>query len=414
MPHIGLQRNYIGLHNALHPSKFKLHRTKFLFIPSSYSSTMRTPLFVAASVLFVWSCQANQTPQTVSAADEVATTDSIQPSALAENERNTNITDTLVIALTGDIMMGTTFPRTQLPPNGGSEVFRDTREITRRADIALGNLEGTLVNGGKSTKGNGPNSFAFRTPPSYGQWLADAGYDYVSQANNHANDFGMQGILSTEQVLDSLDIAYGGISGRRESVVVERNGVRYGICAFGHNRYTYKHTDLALVGRVLKELRDKCDILIVSFHGGAEGKDKRHLPQGREIFLGEDRGSLREFAHFCIDHGADVVFGHGPHVVRAMEVYKDKFVAYSLGNFCTPYGMSLSGISGYSPVCEIRIDGQGKFLDGQIHSFIQQRGHGPRIDHTHAVAREIRLLSQEDFPASPLRIDETGAMRVQE
>ncbi len=324
----------------------------------------------------------------------------------------TDIHDTLVIAMTGDIMMGTTFPTVKLPAADGRDVFRDTREITRRANIALGNLEGTLLNGGKSTKGSGPNSYSFRTPPSYVQWLVDAGYDYVSQANNHANDFGQAGILSTEQTLDSAGIAYSGISGRRKSAIVERDGVRYGICAFGHNRYTYKHRDLALVNSILSDLRGKCDILIVTFHGGAEGKDKRHLPNGKETFLGEDRGSLREFAHYCIDHGADVVFGHGPHVVRAMEVYKGKFVAYSLGNFCTPYGMSLTGISGYSPVAEIRIDGTGNFIDGQIHSFIQQKGVGPRRDAACSVAREIRTLSLEDIPNSPLQIDTEGRMTL--
>ena len=322
--------------------------------------------------------------------------------------------DTLVIAMCGDIMMGTTYPSVQLPANGGRDVFLDTKAITQSANLALGNLEGTLLEGGKSTKGSGPHSFSFRTPPAYVEWLVDAGYDYVSQANNHANDFGTEGILSTERTLDSAGIAFSGINGRRESAVMERDGVRYGICAFGHNRYTLKHRDLQTVERILDDLRAKCDIVIVSFHGGAEGRDKRHLPPGSESFLGEDRGALREFAHFCIDHGADIVFGHGSHVVRAMEVYKGKFVAYSLGNFCTPYGMSLTGISGYSPVAEVRILRQGgNFVDGQIHSFIQQKGVGPRRDATCAVAREIRTLSREDIPTSPLRISESGAMTLE-
>ena len=360
----------------------------------------------------ITSCQAQSIKEINQQPAEEQSTDTITP--VEETMPATKRQDTLVIAMTGDIMMGTTFPSVQLPPNEGRDVFRDTKEITCRANLALGNLEGTLLNGGKSTKGNGPYSYSFRTPPTYVQWLVDAGYDYVSQANNHANDFGREGILSTEKTLDSASIAYSGIDGRRESVVVERDGVRYGICAFGHNKYTLKHRDLNRVNRILKDLRSKCDILIVSFHGGAEGKDKRHLPQGVEIFLGEDRGALREFAHFCIDNGVDVVFGHGPHVVRAMEVYKNKFVAYSLGNFCTPYGMSLSGISGYAPVAEIRISSTGDFLDGKIHSFIQQKGVGPRFDSTHAVAREIRILSQEDIPESPLRIETDGRMHLAE
>jgi hypothetical protein len=148
--------------------------------------------------------------------------------------------------------------------------------------------------------------------------------------------------------------------------------------------------------------------VIVSFHGGAEGRTKNHLPQGSETFLGENRGSLRELAHFCIDHGADVVYGHGPHVVRGVEVYKDRFVAYSLGNFCTPYNVNLTGISGYAPIIEITIGSDGAFKSGKIHSFLQSRGIGPREDNTGKVAKEIRQLSIADLPLSQAQIDLDG------
>ena len=146
--------------------------------------------------------------------------------------------DTLTIAMTGDIMMGTTFPSRQLPPNNGANLFDDTKSILKRADLAVGNLEGTLCDGGTSTKGTGPHSFAFRTPTSYAPLLTDAGYDFLSMANNHANDFGQTGIESTERCLNEQGIKFSGIAGRTQYAVVERNGVKYGICAFGHNRYT--------------------------------------------------------------------------------------------------------------------------------------------------------------------------------
>ena len=105
--------------------------------------------------------------------------------------------DTLTIAMTGDIMMGTTFPSTQLPPNDGRDIFMDTKEITSRADLAVGNLEGTLCDGGTTKKKPGPNCYAFRTPTKFGPRLTEAGYDFLSMANNHANDFGQFGIEST-------------------------------------------------------------------------------------------------------------------------------------------------------------------------------------------------------------------------
>lgn len=319
---------------------------------------------------------------------------------------------TLTVAMTGDIMMGTTFPSVQLPANEGRDLFRDTKDITRQANIAVGNLEGAVCEGGSSTKGNGPNSYAFRMPTRFAPLLKEAGYDFLSMANNHARDFGDEGIRSTENVLQEQGIAFSGIQGRKESDIVEIDGVKYGLCAFGHNSYTLKHDNLDNVKRIIDNLRKQVDIVIVSFHGGAEGKAQSHLPYGPETFLGENRGDLRRFAHFCIDNGADVVYGHGPHVVRAMEVYKGRFIAYSLGNFCTPYGMSLSGISGYSPVVTITIGSDGEFKEGQIHSFIQTKGVGPRLDSTHAVAREMKRLTEADIKNSPIRIDNEGHISV--
>ena len=319
---------------------------------------------------------------------------------------------TLNIAMTGDIMMGTTYPSIMLPANNGRDLFRDAKDILAGADLTVGNLEGAICDGGRSTKGTGPNSYAFRTPTSYGHLLKEAGFDFLSMANNHANDFGLEGIESTESVLDEQGILYSGIAGRVESAVIERKGLKIGLCAFGHNSYTLKHTDLSVVGRIVDDLVKRCDLVIVSFHGGAEGRTKSHLPQGAETFLGENRGSLRQLAHFCIDHGADVVYGHGPHVVRGMEVYKGRFIAYSLGNFCTTYNVSLTGISGYAPIAEIKVDRQGRFLKGQIHSFIQQRGTGPRTDKSGSVARQIKTLSEQDPPASEAVISSEGTITL--
>ncbi len=320
--------------------------------------------------------------------------------------------DTLTVAMVGDIMMGTTYPSRMLPANDGADLFRDAKTVLVRADLAVGNLEGTLCDGGKSTKGSGPNSYSFRTPTSYAHLLREAGFDYLSQANNHANDFGQEGIASTERCLSEQGILFSGIAGRTETAVIERKGKKIGLCAFGHNSYTLKHTDLNVVGRIVDQLVRDCDIVIVSFHGGAEGRDKSHLPQGGETFLGENRGSLRQLAHFCIDHGADIVYGHGPHVVRGTEVYKGRFIVYSLGNFCTPYNVSLTGISGYAPLIEVKTDLQGRFLSGQIHPMTQQRGIGPRHDTTGAVVRQIRQLSESDLPQSQAVIDETGRIRL--
>ena len=317
----------------------------------------------------------------------------------------------LTIAMCGDIMMGTTYPTVRLPQNDGAEIFSHVKHLFQDADLSAGNLEGVIADGGKSTKDmSKANNYAFRTPESYAHLLSEAGFDYLNLANNHTNDFGAEGMRRTREILTQQGIAYSGLPDC-ESVIVEKNGIRYGICSFGQNSYTLKHTDTASVTRIVSALRPQCDILVVNFHGGAEGTKYSHLPDGPETYLGENRGNLRVFAHHCIDLGADLVFGHGPHVVRAVECYKGHLIAYSLGNFCTTYGINVAGLTGYAPVLVARIDRDGLFVEGRIHSFIQTPGTGPLPDLDNKVAQHMRSLSEVDFRGNyGLTISDDGTL----
>ena len=325
---------------------------------------------------------------------------------------NSVAADTLTVAMTGDIMMGTLFPTPVLPPEDGKKLFVDVKDILLNADVTAGNLEGTLCDDGTTKKNPSKYCYAFETPLRFAPRLKEVGFDFLTMANNHSMDFGLKGLESTEKTLDAMGIAYAGVRGRRKGAVVTRNGVRYGFCAFGHNGYTIRHQELETAKAIIDSIRNKCDKLIVTFHGGAEGKDKSNLPQGREYFLGEDRGELRSFTHFCIDNGADIVFGHGPHVVRCVELYKGRLIAYSLGNFCTPYGVNITGISGYAPVLEAKISKDGRFLKGKIHSFIQQRGKRPRKDNANMVAKQMRKLTNADIKNNKLKIADDGTITV--
>lgn len=318
------------------------------------------------------------------------------------------------IALTGDIMMGTTFPDTVLPPDSGRRLFKDVRSVLRKSDLAVGNLEGTICDTGTTTKKKSALNYSFRTPTSFAPRLREAGFDFLSMANNHSNDFGRSGIRSTERALRYQGIRFAGLKSQPRTVIVTRSGIKFGLCAFGHNHYTLRHQDLSLVKTVLDSLRSKADIVVVSFHGGGEGTEMSHLPYGKEMFIGEDRGTLRKFARFCIDHGADVIYGHGPHVVRCIEVYKGRFIAYSLGNFCTPYGIDVRGLGGYAPVIEVRLDSTGRFVNGKIHSFIQQRGLGPRRDTDNIVAQHIRALTVEDVAEPGVTINNDGQIKLKQ
>jgi len=364
------------------------------------------------------SCNGNGNSAPAGSDSAQATSNNDAPAAKAATtttgeSQNRRIIDPVTIAMTGDIMTGTILPTPKMPPNEGRDIFVDCASILKGADVACGNLEGVLADSGKTRKPAGPLNFSFMMPTKSVKLLVDAGYDFLGIANNHINDFYPAAIATTIQTLKDNNIGVAGTADC-ETSIREMGGVKYGFCAFGHESYTLRTQDTDNVARIVKQLRQQCDILIVCFHGGSEGVSERHLPNGTEYFHGADRGNLRHFAHLCIDNGADIVYGHGPHVCRAMELYKGHLIAYSLGNFATPRGMSLHGPTAYAPLLVARIDGNGKFLDGKIHAFIQYTGKGPRRDASNAVVKEIRSLTQDDIKNNLLNIADDGTVTIKQ
>lgn len=340
--------------------------------------------------------------------------DEVEEAGLPLKADSVAIDTLLTIAMVGDMMLGTLYPSEQLPVNDGKNLFDDTKALLLAADVAVGNCEGVLCDSMESTKVDCNYCYAFRMPPSYAAYFKDAGFDFLSLANNHSNDFGHKGLKHTMDLFDSLGIGYAGVQKVCQTALLQRDSLVYGFCAFGTNDHNCDLLDSNAVRTVIRGLRDSCDILIVSFHGGGEGKNYAHLPEGMEIFLDEERGDLRSFAHLCVDEGADLVFGHGPHVCRAVEVYKSHFIAYSLGNFCTPTGISVSGTLGYAPVITVRMDRNGYLVDGRIHSFLQSFRKGPRTDPENKAAQFIRTLTNEDIQNPGIIIDDDGAFRLAE
>jgi len=155
--------------------------------------------------------------------------------------------------------------------------------------------------------------------------------------------------------------------------------------------------DYELAATTVREFSASHDIVVVTFHGGAEGADVTHVPFAEEEYYGEPRGDVVWFARGVVDAGADLVIGHGPHVVRGMERYKDRLIAYSLGNFATYYGISVAGIKGIAPILTTTLDGEGRFIEGDIVSTIQLRPDGPSIDPRQRALNMMRGLSLEDF-----------------
>lgn len=311
----------------------------------------------------------------------------------------------------GDMMLGTNYPSASyLPPDGGGSLLDEVRELLVAADVTFGNLEGSLVDSGGTPKTCQDMSrcYVFRSPTAYARYFADAGFDLLSLANNHSGDFGPEGRRQTRAALDSTGIAYAGLTGGYEKAIIIRDSIRYGLAAFAPNSGTCDIRQVEKAAALVSELAAECDIVIVSFHGGAEGAAHQHVPRGTETYLGENRGNVYAFAHAVIDAGADVVFGHGPHVTRAIELYNDRLICYSLGNFCTYGRFSLTGPASLAPIVDVTVDTSGRFLEGHITATYQQKTHGPRIDPEKRVISLMRQLSRDDFPESPLFITEGG------
>ena len=323
----------------------------------------------------------------------------------------------LTMVFVGDVMMGTNVPGDYITPDRGRSLFKDCDSIVRAADIAIANLEGTCYDGndGEQRKMTNPRTyFVFRMPGDHAARLADAGFDAVNMANNHSFDFGVTGRRNTLRTMKEVGIEVAGIREMAEGVVLERKGKKVAYIGFAAScTKVLDMLDRTEVDSMIAKYRKLGDLLVVSFHGGAEGTAYQHVPRKTEYYVGEERGNVYEFAHHCIDQGADIVIGHGPHVPRGVELYKGHLIAYSLGNFCAPYRMGVAGATGFAPLLEVTLNSNdGTLMGGYIHSFRQHQGLGPRLDATHAAAKNMRQLTLEDFPDAGIEISLEGEIRL--
>ena len=318
--------------------------------------------------------------------------------------------DTVTIIGVGDMMMGSNYPdNSGLPANNGEFLLKEVGDVLRSADLTVGNLEGVLLNeGGIPKTCRDPKvCYVFRSPERYVQNLVAAGFDVMSLANNHAGDFGEAGRRSSIKTFDAAGIQHAGQLPKK-SIVFEKDGIKYGFAAFAPNGGCVNLNDIAGAKAIVAQLDSICDIVIVSFHGGAEGTSHQHVPRKNEIFHGENRGDVYLFAHTLIDAGADIIFGHGPHVTRAVEVYKNRFIAYSLGNFCTYGGINVAGVSGLAPIIKVYTNAKGGFYKAHITPTYQTNRSSVHVDPQKQVIKRIQELTKEDFPQGKMTIDDLG------
>ncbi len=316
----------------------------------------------------------------------------------------------ITIKAVGDIILGTDFPENRLPPNQGKQLLQPIKPYLKGADFLFGNYESTFTTYRHPAKVMVPGKpiYAFRTPPGYVFRLREAGFHVLNVANNHSFDFFERGFLDT---IRSIQVAGMQAVGKKGQILYTR--VRSQTVAwigFSYLDYHNSVQDLATAQTLVQQAKKKADVVVVSYHAGTEGADATRTLNQTEYFRRENRGNVMAFSRTVVDAGADLVLGHGPHVPRAIELYRDRLIAYSLGNFVGYQTLSTVGNLGHSLILSVELNPTGEFLKGEIIP-VQLNGVGvPFYDPQHRSIKLIQQLNQLDFPKTPLKIDNKGIL----
>jgi poly-gamma-glutamate capsule biosynthesis protein CapA/YwtB (metallophosphatase superfamily) len=236
---------------------------------------------------------------------------------------------TVSILAVGDVMVGGSMAP-WVNDSGPDYPFANTNSLIRQADIAICNLEAPYGTKGKPFK----KKFTFLVPPRFASGVKQAGFDVVAMANNHMMDYGPETLKATLALLDSSGLAHSGagmnLADARKPAIVERNGIKVAFLSYSRVHplqfwATARKAGTApaiekYVAQDIQKARQMADLVVVSFHWGAE-------------LMETPKKYQKDLAHMCIDSGADMVLGHHPHILQGLEIYKGKLIAYSLGNF---------------------------------------------------------------------------------
>jgi hypothetical protein len=311
-------------------------------------------------------------------------------------------TGSVTISAVGDTMLGYAGV---LAPNPGGYFDGVSSQIT--GDIRFANLEGALTDltSGKCAVLH-TACYEFRAPPSWAHYFKHAGFTIVSNANNHAFDFWQAGLDDTVAALDQAGLAHTGRT--REITYVKVRNLTVAFIGVASYPNTGPLNDYPAARALIHTADAKADIVVVAMHAGAEGTSALHLTGRDEIYGGENRGNPEAFARMAIDAGADLIIGYSPHVLRAMEIYHHRLIAYSLGNFAGYHNFTLDGDLGVSGILQAKLAADGRFLSGR---FVSTRLVGPgqpELDPTGRGAALIEQLSRDDLGARGAHVSAGG------
>lgn len=331
-----------------------------------------------------------------------------QPSSVPPPPKQPPPTTPITLQWVGDTVLASSYGT---PPNGGRDSLRAVTPSLRKADLTWGNLEETFSTGGSSKCGGSSSGtcFAFQAPPSFARNLTRAGFDIVNVANNHAFDFGSSGAQQTHRALRRAHIAWDGTPGQIR--VLTRKGVKVAFLGFAPYPWAARLDKIPAAARLVRNAVKLADLVVVAIHAGAEGSSATHVPHGTEYYLGENRGNSRAFARAVIDAGADLVVGSGPHVIRGVQWYKHRLIAYSTGNFAGYHNFGLGGVLSLSAIFRVTLQADGSFVRGRWISIYLYGPGLPELDHGKASLHLVSTLSREDFGRAGARFESDGMIR---
>ena len=304
---------------------------------------------------------------------------------------------------TGEVNMGSNYGMNSASTAGTAQLMAEASPLLQKADITFATLGTVFIDIDASP--NRTNMIGahrlIRMPEACAAEMAEVGFTAVSLAGSHVADFGIEGIQTTINSLRDAKMEYAGVKAMQDYMMFERQNRRYGLIAFGTSVHTLSMADSTLVRNMVSGLDEQCDIVIVAYSiDHSSPASPQHIREG-------EMHSEINFAHVCINAGADIVIGNGHTQPQPIELYKDRLIIYDLGHFCTP-ATSQPTNQGVAPLIEANIFADGTFKNGKIVSFKQKGTSGPKTDTTHESAKIIKAATQRQFPKTELEITDDG------
>ena len=310
---------------------------------------------------------------------------------------------TLSLAWVGDVNFGR---KGNQPPGGVGTIFANLADHLK-SDLTMGNLETVIGTAPLTRCSLGTAScYMFEAPVETANVMKDVGFAALNLANNHTLDAGNDGLEQTKAALKDAGLVWVGEPG--QITYVTTGGIDVALLGFGPNETSADCRDLPTAQKMVTEAKQHAQVVVVMIHMGQEGVAHEHLKPGHEIFEGWDRGDTMEFAHGVIDAGADLVVGSGPHVLRGMQWYQGRLIAYSLGDFSGYNTLPTSGDFAISGILNVTLDPAGGFVSGSVTPLLLVPPGTPTVDASGRAWSLMNSLSSADFGGTAAAISPDG------